>query len=83
MLWVQSYVDDDALSGLFGCCAPLVRTLSLAVVPTLLFSPAAAQARFTGLLVCHGNRDIFLVGLDNTFGGYYYAGSLLPCLEPC
>ena len=70
-------------SGLFGCCAPLVRALSLAVVPTLFFSPAAAQARFAGLMVCHGKRDIFLVGLDNTFGGYYYADFLLSCLEPC
>ena len=81
---VQTYADDDALSGLFGCCAPLVRTLSLAVAPpTLLLSPAAAQARFAGLVVRHGNRDIFLVSLDNTFRGYYYAGFLLPCLEPC
>ena len=50
--------------------------MSLAVAPTLLFPPTAAQARFAGLVVCHGNRDIFLVGIDNTFGGYYYAGSL-------
>ena len=61
-------------SGLFGCCAPLVWALSLAVAATLLFSPAAAQARFAGLVVCHDDRDIFLVGLDSTFGGYYYAG---------
>ena len=68
--------------GLLGCCAPSARALSLAIAPTLLFSPAAAQARFAGLAVCHDNRDIFLVGLDNTFGGYYYAGFLLACLEP-
>ena len=48
--------------------------MSLAVAPTLLFSPAAAQARFAGLVVYHDDRDIFVVGLDSTFGGNYYAG---------
>ena len=62
---------------------PLVRALSLVVAVTLLFSPAAAQARFAGLVVRHDNRDISLVGLNSTFGGYYYADFLLACPEPC
>ena len=57
--------------------------MSLVVAATLLFSPAAAQARFAGLVVRHDNRDISLVGLDSTFGGYYYADFLLACPEPC
>ena len=57
--------------------------MSLVVAATLLLSPAAAQARFAGLMVCHDDRDIFLVGLDSIFGGYYYADFLLACLEPC